>query len=87
MRAVCPNVLSAMCDCGSAPIPIPMLVYFTCLRGASVPVELMQILKASIILKDRRGCMCVCANVCMGARQTNFQIVDPKTDTIIDADA
>lgn len=87
MRAVCPNVVSAVCDCGSAPIPIAMLVYFTCLREASVPVELMQILKASIISKDRRGCVCVCANVCMGARQTNFQIVDPKTDTIIGADA
>lgn len=85
MRAVCPNVVSAVCDCGSAPIPIAMLVYFTCLREASVPVELMQILKASIISKDRRGC--VCANVCMGGRQTNFQIVDPKTDTIIGADA
>lgn len=62
-----------------------MLVYFTCLRGASVPVELMQILKASIISKDRRGC--VCTYVCTDARQTNFQIVDPKTDTIIGADA
>lgn len=62
MRAVCPNVVSAVCDCGSAPILIAMLVYFTCLREASVPVELMQILKASIISKRPawvRVCECV----------------------------
>lgn len=45
---------------------ISMLVYFTCLRVASVPVELMQILKASIISKDQRGCVCEC--VCLSAR-------------------